>query len=441
MAKRLNTRRKLSAGAAVVTGLGMVGIATATPAQAEVSGTLEYQCSVPDQGQEFEDPWTVALTIDIPDQVEPGESIPAGSITADVTPDAVATDLMRGLNVEYLEGSANTSYTFGEGEANDIELDVPRTDIPDEGSVTVTGTGTSVAETAPEEEGEVDIVAGDFTAALENQDGFVFNIECTAPEDNTVGSITVGEGSGEEDDDGSDDGDDNGADDGDDGDDNGSEDGDDNGSEDGDDNGSEDGDDNETDEPVEANDWFKEPNSLPITEDQKHFTVEGEAAQDGVIQVVLLDGDKKELRTDEWNVTEGSNSKNFPFEDGTDYVRVISQDCVDANGDDEEVVGSGCNVEYYAPWINPDDGDGDDSGSGDDSDAGEGDAGDDAGSGDAEQNGSAPEVPSVVQTDGFQRTAAPQQDNTLALALGGLLLAGAGAGTIVVARRRAVSQH
>ncbi|RDT70652.1 hypothetical protein DW287_09095, partial [Haemophilus influenzae] len=112
-----------------------------------------------------------------------------------------------------------------------------------------------------------------------------------------------------------------------------------------------------TDPAPEANDRFEEPDSLPISEDQTEFTVEGEASQDGVLQVVQLDADKKELHTDEWDVTEGTNTKNFKHVEGTDYVRLISQDCVDANGDDEEVVGSGCNVEYYAPWSDPDDGD------------------------------------------------------------------------------------
>ena len=186
-------RSRLCAGAALVTGLGMAGIATAAPAQAEVTGSLEYMCAVPDQGQTFEDPWMVDLTIDVPEQVDPGQEIPAGEITAHVTPDARATELMQGLGVEYLEGTAETSYTFGDSETRPVALEVARTEVPVEGSLTVTGTGTSTAETAPGEDGIVDIIAGDFTAALANQDGFVFNIECTAPEDATMGSVAVGD--------------------------------------------------------------------------------------------------------------------------------------------------------------------------------------------------------------------------------------------------------
>ncbi|NYF97077.1 hypothetical protein [Janibacter cremeus] len=48
-------------------------------------------------------------------------------------------------------------------------------------------------------------------------------------------------------------------------------------------------------------------------------------------------------------------------------------------------------------------------------------------------SGTTPQLPAVVQTDGFSGSGG---DNTAGLALGGLLLAGAGAGVVVVARRR-----
>src|SRR5699024_4318646 len=118
------------------------------------------------------------------------------------------------------------------------------------------------------------------------------------------------------------------------------------------------------------------------------------------------------------------------------YVRIVSQDCVDANGDDETVEGSGCNVLYTASWV-----DGGDNGDGEPVDDGDG-AGEDG----SDDTAGEPEVPEVVQTDGFQpattTATTPVEDNTLALTLGGLLLAGAGAGagTVLVARRRAASQ-
>lgn len=196
MSKRLKTR--VSAGAALVTGIGMMGIATATPASAEpVTGELEYTCSVPDQNIEFEEPWTVELTLPIEDQVDPGETIPAGDITASVTPGSDAVERLQSLEVTSLEGSADTTYTFGEGEERDVELTVPQTDVPTEdgASFSTEATGESTEETAPDEDGTVDIVAGDFTAALQDDDDppFVFNIECEAPEDAKVGTVAVGD--------------------------------------------------------------------------------------------------------------------------------------------------------------------------------------------------------------------------------------------------------
>ena len=192
MSHRLKTR--LSAGAAVVTGLGMIGIASATPAQAEVNGSLEYTCTETGQGIDFEDPWKVDLTLDIPEAVEQGETIPAGAIDATVTPGQDATEKMQGLGVKTLKGTGETTYTFAEGgEARTVELEVPQVDVPAEGEVSVTASGQSTEETAPNEDVNAPITAGDFTADLENQDGFVFKIECTAPEDAEVGTVAVGD--------------------------------------------------------------------------------------------------------------------------------------------------------------------------------------------------------------------------------------------------------
>lgn len=51
-----------------------------------------------------------------------------------------------------------------------------------------------------------------------------------------------------------------------------------------------------------------------------------------------------------------------------------------------------------------------------------------------------PAVPQVVQTDGLTPQMLPREDPTLGYALGGLLLAGAGVGTVLVVRRRS-AQH
>ncbi|MGO1166142.1 MAG: hypothetical protein ACTMHL_05955, partial [Janibacter sp.] len=193
-------------------------------------------------------------------------------------------------------------------------------------------------------------------------------------------------------------------------------------------------------EPVEVNDWFNEPSSLPLVDNT--FTVEGDATQAGTITVQVLSGvdgaPGEVLKTYTMDATEGANKADFDLVEGADYVRLLSQDCVDAQGRTEEEAG-GCNVTYKAPWADDVDGNtgGDDGGSDDAAEQVTDDTSDDAGAGDAPAK---PEVPAVVQTDGLTPVA-PQEDNTAALALGGLLLAGAGAGTILVARRRAAAQH
>ncbi|WP_435200293.1 DUF6801 domain-containing protein [Janibacter sp. GS2] len=197
MSHRLKTR--LSAGAALVTGLGMIGIASAAPAHAALSSDLDYTCALTNEGLEsnFEDPWAVNLSVDVPDQVEQGASIEAPEITATVVPGDDAAERLRSLNVATVEGTAEAMYSVGDNNRT-ASLTIPTTDVPASGDITNVATGTGEAETAPEEDTDLDVVAGDFTTDLTTDSGFVLNIACTAPEDGAIGSITVGEGSGEE---------------------------------------------------------------------------------------------------------------------------------------------------------------------------------------------------------------------------------------------------
>src|SRR5699024_4012565 len=113
--------------------------------------------------------------------------------------------------------------------------------------------------------------------------------------------------------------------------------------------------------------------------------------------------------------------------EGADYVRILSEGCVDAEGNTEEVPGTVCNVEYRAPWAadgdtgTGDDGDnggdtgndddqGQDTGNGDDQGEDTGDAEQTDDSGDAGQ----PQVPDVVQTDGGQLKSADSTNSALA---------------------------
>lgn len=75
---------RLSAGAALVTGIGMLGVATALPAQAET--TLTYTCSVtgPD-GTTASQEVTVTMDTDAPTTVAPGETLTVSSVTAAIT--------------------------------------------------------------------------------------------------------------------------------------------------------------------------------------------------------------------------------------------------------------------------------------------------------------------------------------------------------------------
>lgn len=373
MAQR--TKQRVSAGAAAVLGLGFAGIAFATPAQAEISADLTYNCTTPffdDQVDLGE--WTVAMTVD-------PSSLPAGvrtttNFTAEVTPSETANDLLRDLkNAETVEGSANATYTLA-GEPDTASLTFPSTAVPAKGTplvVTATGTGpVSIEEDST-------LVAGDFQTTLEingdPNDNVTVNCELEGSGD--VGEITVEPGETTP----------------------------------------PTTDPTETEAPIEVDDWFDEPSQLPVAADRSSFSVEGTASRAGTLVVQLLDSNRELLTSYEESVAEGAFSGDFDFVDGTNYVRLVSQDCVDVNGDTEEVVGSGCNVEYIADWASTSDGDDDDNGSG------------------------SPETPGVVQTDALQRVQPGDSTNGAALALGGVLLAGAAAGSVVVLRRRAAAQH
>lgn len=431
MAKRLTAR--LSAGAALVTGLGLAGIAVSLPAQAD-STDLVYKCTTPLGDQNF----SISLSATDTDTATVGDRVtltPSGTLTLN---NNVSNGMAGFLGWHYVEGEApGIEATVSDGTDTSTistDLSITRTHIwdgstwvqDDTPELPITGTG---GEVVADRAGTYTVSAPDtFDATFRGYDadeqakGDPIDSTCTYVEgDKVIDTLTVTEAT-----------------------------------------------EPTTSEPTtsepttsepttsepttsepttsepttsepttsepttsepttstpapEVNDWFTEPTSLPITSDGKSFTVKGTAGQAGVVTVVLLDGDKKVLRTIEWNVTEGSNTRDFPFAEGTDYVRLVSEDCVDANGNDGSVPG-GCNVEYYAPWVNPDS----DDDSGDDDGAGTGSSG--------------PETPGVVQTDGFSRVAQPEGDNTAAFLLGGALLAGAGAGSVVLVRRRQAAQH
>lgn len=82
MAARLKAR--ISAGAALVTGLGMMGVATALPAQAAT--TVTYTCTVSLNGDPLaQGPATVTMDTNAPETVAPGDTLTVDSVTADIT--------------------------------------------------------------------------------------------------------------------------------------------------------------------------------------------------------------------------------------------------------------------------------------------------------------------------------------------------------------------
>lgn len=78
MAARLKTR--LGAGAALVTGLGMMGVATALPAQAET--TAAYECTVSGPGGTVTEDISVTFDTNAPETVAPGNTATVDSVTA-----------------------------------------------------------------------------------------------------------------------------------------------------------------------------------------------------------------------------------------------------------------------------------------------------------------------------------------------------------------------
>lgn len=406
MAKRLKTR--LSAGAALVTGLGMMGLATAVPAQAD-STNLVYSCTTPLGAKDFD----ISLSATDTDTATVGDTVslaPSGTLT--LRPD-VSNAMAGFLGWNYVEGEANAvsaAVTDGTDTTTvSTDLTITRTHIwdgstwiqDDTPQLPITGTGGDVVAA---QAGTYSVSApATFAATFRGYDadqvqkGDAIESTCTyVSGDKLIDTITV------------------------------------------------------TDAPVvvepEVDDWFNEPGSLPLVDNV--FTVAGDATHAGTLTIQVLGGAKDAdgkaipgdvLKSYTMSAVEGANSADFSLVEGADYVRILSQDCVDADGNDSSVAG-GCNATYSAPWAD----DGDNDGEGGDPVVGPPtDDGTDTGTDNGTDNGgtAGPERPSVVQTDGLTPAQAPAGDDSAAFLLGGALLAAAGAGSIVLVRRRQGDQR
>lgn len=408
MAKRLKTR--LSAGAALVTGLGMMGLATAVPAHA--AATMQYSCTTPLGPQVLD----VKLDTDAPETATTGEALtitPSGTVTLNESiSNAMAGALgwedvsadIPGVVATISNGTDSADFT--------TDLSIPRTTIRTNGAwvtdstpdLPITGTAQS---TTIEQAGSYTLSAPDtfnttfhgYDAAGETGTLSPIASVCTYVPDSgskVIDTVTV------------------------------------------------------TDAPVvvepEVDDWFNEPGSLPLVDNV--FTVAGDATHAGTLTIQVLGGAKDAdgkaipgdvLKSYTMSAVEGANSADFSLVEGADYVRILSQDCVDEAGNDSSVAG-GCNATYSAPWAD----DGDNDGEGGDPVVGPPtDDGTDTGTDTGTDNGgtAGPERPSVVQTDGLTPAQAPAGDDSAAFLLGGALLAAAGAGSIVLVRRRQGDQR
>ncbi|MGN7248024.1 hypothetical protein ACTHQ1_09895, partial [Janibacter anophelis] len=225
MAKRLKTR--LSAGAALVTGLSAFGVGLmATPAQA-ATVTQQYECtySVLNIGEVEGDPSvSVELTADIPAEAETGDVIES-AVTATVTiPDSrrdslygllavrsvdgpnaatAAAEADSGLNAQDARNQATFTISDGTESADGVmPLEVPMTDVPASGELVVTATG-AIEPTELTRAGEYTITAGDFQAYIRGygeDGGYKTNVtlNCTNVSENPqIATVSVTEGSSE----------------------------------------------------------------------------------------------------------------------------------------------------------------------------------------------------------------------------------------------------
>ena len=218
MAKRLTTR--ICAGAAAVTGLGMMGIATAVPAQADAV-TLNYSCTytVLNIGEVAGDnAVTVALDVDLPETLTVGDTVNS-AVNATVTiPDSRRDSLYGLLGIRSVDGpnaevaASETASGLNQLDARNqasfsldhdgqtaeglIPLEVPMTAVPASGDLVVQAAG-AVEPIDVSSAGTYSVVAGDFQAYVRGygeQGEYKSNItmDCTnVSENSVVGTVEV----------------------------------------------------------------------------------------------------------------------------------------------------------------------------------------------------------------------------------------------------------
>lgn len=173
------SRRTVAKGAAwsvpVIATAAAAPAASASVVPGQSSASLNYVCSVAlsDGGTPvFSNlAWTAVITATMPTSVSPGDSIPAPTITAEVTTDAGSGDNLRALGVTSVSGTSSAPYTVSGDAVNPgtraADLTIPTTPVPASGGIVTTASGAGAAETAGAATGQITATVGSFKATLQ----------------------------------------------------------------------------------------------------------------------------------------------------------------------------------------------------------------------------------------------------------------------------------
>lgn len=190
------SRRTLAKGAAwsvpviATAAAAPAASASVVPGQSAVSD-LAYTCNAVAHTSFGDVPqgpfaWTADITATTPTSVAPGDSIPAPTITANVTTDTSSADTLRQLGVTRVTGTSAASYAVagdvvGAG-ARTGSLSVPPTDVPASGPIVTVASGPGVEETAGSGTGVITSTVGNFTVELTTTGGTIvqgLSVTCT----------------------------------------------------------------------------------------------------------------------------------------------------------------------------------------------------------------------------------------------------------------------
>ncbi|MHC0434371.1 DUF6801 domain-containing protein, partial [Streptomyces sp. O3] len=181
---------------------GLIGMSSGGPAAADpVSLTQTYECVFP---LIQEDPLTVVIKADLPDELQAGEQIPAFAVTSVATVSEAAATGLGAVGSTTLEGVASADVTVNlPGGPLDITLDntIGRTPLPEPAAdftVTANGEAPTLTFTQP---GSVSIEVNSLLLTMTPRDAAgdktsldTFETECTldpADQDKTLHTIEV----------------------------------------------------------------------------------------------------------------------------------------------------------------------------------------------------------------------------------------------------------